>query len=144
MAFFLLFITSMAVWVAFAVRQDMDLVRKDYYEEEMRHQQQIDRTRRAREIRAQVGIAYDAARQILTITLPAAHVRQETAGQIRFYRPSDAKLDQDVQLALNPDGTQQIDTSKLRGGLWKIRLFWNAGGDEYYFDQSVTLRRNPS
>ena len=46
-AWFVIFITAMTVWAVVATRNSMDLVRKDYYEEELRHQQQIERPRGA-------------------------------------------------------------------------------------------------
>ncbi len=44
--FFILFGGYIAGFIVFASRQKMDLVRNDYYDQEIRYQQQIDRVQR--------------------------------------------------------------------------------------------------
>lgn len=136
---FLVFGSAMAAWVVVAVRQDPDLVRSDYYEKEIRHQNQIDRMNHTTALRGEVSIAYDDATQQIVLRLPAAHVAQQPTGQVHFYRPSDARLDFEVPLGLDVNGTQKIDAAKLRAGLWKVRLQWSAGAQEFFYDQSVVL-----
>lgn len=138
---FVLFGSAMAAWVVVAVRTDMDLVRPDYYEQEILHQQQIDRQTRTLPIQSQVKVAYDAAQQTIVIALPATHAAQ-AQGKINFYRPSDAKLDREAKLSLNSGGTQKLDAKLLRPGLWKVRVQWTVNGEEFYFDQAFTIAPN--
>lgn len=135
---FALFGSAMAAWVVVAVRNDMDLVRADYYDQEIRHQQQIDRQARTQPIQSEVKIAYDSALQRLTITLPSSHA-QHAHGKVSFYRPSDAKLDRQANLSLNGAGEQVLDARPLRPGLWRIRVQWSVAGAEYFVDQAVTI-----
>ncbi|KAF0176681.1 MAG: nitrogen fixation protein FixH [Limisphaerales bacterium] len=135
---FLLFGTAMAAWIVVAVRNDMDLVRADYYDQEIRHQQQIDRQARTHPIQSEVKVAYDDAQQRITVALPAAHAAQ-ARGRINFYRPSDAKLDREMKLAVNSAGEQMLDAKSLQPGLWKVRVQWSVAGDEFYFDQTVVI-----
>ena len=79
-ACFILFITGMVVFIVFATRKQMELVRPDYYEEEMRFQQQLDRLNRTRTLSTQVEITYDSEQQSVTIVLPGAHARHSTSG----------------------------------------------------------------
>lgn len=138
-AYFAVFITGIVVFVAFAARNKLDLVRPDYYAEEIQFQRQLDRLNRTQSLARQVTIAYDAAQQTVAIALPPAHAGQPTSGRIHFYRPSDASLDRDVQLAVNEQGVQLVDARKLRPGLWKVRVQWTTSGQEYFFDQSVVV-----
>ena len=138
---FALFGTAMAAWVVVAVRNDMDLVSADYYDREIRHQRQIDRQARTQTIQSEVKVAYDAAQQRITVTLPATHAAQ-ALGRINFYRPSDAKLDREVKLALNSAGEQMLDAKALRPGLWKVRVQWTFAGEEYFFAQTVIIAPN--
>lgn len=140
---FVLFGTAMAAWVVVAVRNDMDLVSADYYDREIRHQQQIDRQARTLPVQSQVKVAYDAAHQAISITLPAAHVAQ-ARGKITFYRPANAKLDRELKLMLNPAGEQTLDTKPLQPGLWKVRVQWTFNGEEFYFDQTVVIASHRS
>jgi len=138
-AYFIVFASAIAAWITFAVRQNMDLVRKDYYEEEIRYQQQIDRQNRTQAIRSEVNVSYDGTQQAITLTLPSTHARQQASGTIQLYRPSDASLDRTVQLVVNAEGTQRLDAKALRPGLWKVRIQWTTAGQDYSFDQSVVI-----
>jgi hypothetical protein len=40
---------------------------------------------------------------------------------------------------VNFDGIQEVDAQKLRAGLWKVRVFWNVDGQEYFFDQPIVV-----
>jgi len=136
---FLIFGSAMAAWVVVAVRQDPDLVRSDYYEHEIRYQSQIERMNRTAAMRGEVSIAYDATGQQIALRLPAAHFAQQPIGRVQLYRPSDARLDFEIPLALDEDGSQKVTAAKLRAGLWKVRILWTAGGQDYYYDQSLFL-----
>ncbi|HYU45851.1 MAG TPA: FixH family protein [Terriglobales bacterium] len=138
-AFFVIAITGIVAFVVFATRNKMELVRHDYYDEEIRYQQQLDRLSRTRPLNAQVTVAYNPARHQIRIKLPSEHAQRPTSGRIHFYRPSDASLDRDFELAVNADGVQDVDTKKLRAGLWKVRVYWKVNNEEYFFDQSVVV-----
>jgi|GEM_PF-260167 len=135
---FSVFGTAMAAWVVVAVRNDMDLVSRDYYDREIRHQQQIDRQVRTLPVLAEVKVGYDPTRQTISIALPAAHAAH-ARGRINFYRPSNAKLDHELKLSLNASGEQTLDTKPLQPGLWKVRVQWTVNGEEFYFDQTVVI-----
>jgi hypothetical protein len=141
-ASFAIFFISLAVFITWAVRQNMDLVRKDYYDEEIRYQDQLDRLNRTEPWRGQVAVTYDHSQSCITITLPAMHAARQPRGQVHLYRPSDARLDQHLDLAVNAEGIQRVDARTLRPGLWKVRLRWQANGEEFYFDQSIVVGRD--
>ena len=136
-AYFIVFISAMTLWVFCALRQNMDLVSADYYEQEVRYQRQIDRLQATQVFQNQLAIAYDPVEQAIAVTLPAGHT--DATGHIHLYRPSDARLDRHVALALAPNGVQQLDAKNLRPGLWKIRVQWAAAGREFFFDHSLVL-----
>ena len=53
--------------------------------------------------------------------------------------PSDARLDQNIRLAVDQKGSQLVDTKKLRPGLWKVRVEWSVNGEEFFFDKSIVV-----
>jgi len=139
-AYFIVFISGIVTFAIFASRQKVELVRPDYYADEIQFQQQLDRLNRTQPISAGVTIVYDSDQQTITVTLPVAHPQHATSGQIHLYRPSDAHLDQDLALALDPEGVQQVDAKTLRPGLWKVRVQWTVDGQDYFFAQTVIVR----
>jgi nitrogen fixation protein FixH len=134
MACFVVFITGLVVFITYASRQRMDLVRH-----EVRFQEQLDRMNRTGPLGAAVAITYDASRQSITITLPLAHAQSQISGRIHFYRPSDARLDHQIPLAVDTRGVQSLDVRPLQAGLWKVRVHWSLSSQEYFFAQSVVI-----
>jgi hypothetical protein len=138
-AWFVLFTAAMAAWITVAVHQDMDLVRADYYEEEVRFQRQLDRLNRTAAVRSEVVISHDATKRQVMLRLPAAHLSPRPNGQVHFYRPSNASLDFRVPLKVDAAGLQCIGTEALRGGLWKVRAQWSAAGRDYFHEQVIVV-----
>jgi hypothetical protein len=139
-AYFVVFITGVVTWVSFAVRHDDQLVRPDYYEHEIKYQTQIDRLARTRALSSESVIAYNFAENKIRITLPDEMRGQNLDGTIHLYRPSDARLDKKIPVVTSIDGAQEINVAELQGGLWKVRLEWKAGDDEYYAEKSLVLQ----
>jgi nitrogen fixation protein FixH len=72
------------------------------------------------------------------ITLPAEHAQRAPQGQIHFYRPSAAGLDRRINLELNRDGTQIINTKEFQPGLWKVRVSWSVENQDYFIERQLT------
>jgi len=138
--FFIVAVIFLGSFVVWAMRQREELVSADYYEREVRYQQQLDSLNRSHALAAQVVVTFDPAQQAIFITLPAA---QGATGRVQLYRPSDARLDRELGLDLNADGVQRLDATKLLGGLWKVRVKWTANGQEYFLDQPVIVTGAP-
>jgi len=137
-AFFIVFATFLATFVVWALGQKQDLVAENYYENEVRYQEQLDRLNRTQ---AQAGlnlVTFDATRNCIVITLPGAQT-PGTSGRIQLYRPSNARLDHEVPLAINAGGIQILDAKAMAAGLWKVRIQWSVNGQEFYFDQAVVV-----
>ena len=138
--FFIVFTTYIVGFVIFASSQKMDLVRADYYDQEIRFQQQIDRVQRSAPILANADIDYDRTGDFVTVRLPSVKY-DDGGGTVAFYRPSDASLDASVKLGLDPHGSQSVSVHSLRAGLWKVRIQWKADGREYFFEKAIVIKR---
>ena len=137
--FFALFISGVIAFVVFASQQRMDLVRPDYYAEELRFQPQPERIGRTAPVHSQMSVADDLARHSITVQLPPTHAGHALAGHIHFYRPSDARLDRSVPLAADARGWQSVDARPLLPGLWKVRISWRLEGHDYFYDQTIVV-----
>ena len=137
-AFFVLAILAISSWVAFAMRNNMELVRADYYVQDVLYQRQIDRLARTSALRAEIDLTYDSAARSLNLLLPQSHAAGST-GTIHLYRPSDASLDQKFTLALSSEGSQRINVPRLRAGFWKVNVTWTREGQEYCFEQPLLV-----
>jgi hypothetical protein len=136
---FVVFISGAAAFITWAVGQNMDLVREDYYEHEILFQERIDAIQRTQPLRHQISVVYEPDPDKVRVKLPEAHAG--LAGEIHVYRPSDARLDRRIKL--RPDGRQEIDTSGWPGGLWKFQISWAANGEKFYCEQPLMIPGGP-
>ena len=135
--YFIVFISTMVIFIGWALRQKDDLVRPDYYAEEIRFQKHIDRLARTKQLSDTAKISYNQTSRVIDISVPTSH--QAATGFIQLYRPSDATQDKKIPLKLNEDGTQLIDARGLSEGLWKVRFSWEVGDQEFYTDESIVI-----
>jgi nitrogen fixation protein FixH len=135
-AFFLLFCGIAAVLVIAATHRDA-LVSDNYYENELKFQNQIDAASRAQ--KAGAKIRYDFAAGKIILTLPVEQAGQNVGGKIMFYRANAPELDRERLLKIKPDGTQTLDISGLVAGPWRIRVYWNAGGQDYFLEMKIII-----
>lgn len=138
-SFFILAVLFLGTFAIWALRQREELVAPNYYEKEIRYQQQLDVMNRSQAVAAQVVVTYEPSANRIVITLPAAQAPGAT-GKIHLYRPSDSSLDREFPLAPDAAGAQQLDAAKLQPGLWKVRVQWTAAGQEYFIDQRVIVK----
>jgi len=137
--YFVVFISFLIGFVAFASRQKVELVRKDYYAEEILFQQQIDRAKRTQPFHGHVFINYEAAAGRITVAVPSEHVSDGFSGKVTFYRPSDSQLDRRLELTPDSTGRQTIDARGIQGGLWRVRIDWSIRGLEYSYEDLVVI-----
>jgi len=140
--FFVVFISSMAAWITIALRNDMDLVRKDYYEQEILFQKQIDRAQRTASVAGSTKLDFDTVTSRLSLQLPPDHALGGASGKVHLYRPSDAKLDREFPLAVSNSGAHYFDLSMLAPGLWKVQVQWQANGNEFFCDKQIVIAGN--
>jgi nitrogen fixation protein FixH len=131
-AYFVIFIAAIVLWISFALRNDQQLVRKDYYEQELKYQTDIDGLSRAANVN--VTVNYDSTKHSVIVSLPPP----VATGSIYFYRPSDAKLDREITLSLY-NGSQSIDVGAFQSGLWRIRVTWTAEGAEFRHNTTIVV-----
>jgi len=135
-----LFFIGMATVVVIAATHREHLVNANYYEQELKFQDQINSVDRTQKSGA--TIAYDSRTGELTLALPPAHLAQKFSGVIQLYRPSAPDLDREFLLEPKADGTQILNVSKLAAGLWVARAKWVAGGENYFLEQKITITTN--
>ncbi|HRI16018.1 MAG TPA: FixH family protein [Verrucomicrobiota bacterium] len=133
-AFLSLFACAVAGMGIFATRHNQDLVSPDYYEQEIRYQEQIDRVTRTQALTDPVTVALSPDGRTLELRLPVA-----AQGTVQLYRPAEARLDREFPLALDAQGRQRLDLNPLKPGLWRARVQWQQGGQEFFRAANVIL-----
>jgi hypothetical protein len=126
------FIGTMVVQMS---REHIDLVRDDYYQDEIAYQQHIDRVANARRFDPATYINYRSASRQIEVMMPDSLKE----GTLKLYRPADSQ--QDDQQVLSPGMPALIAVSMKNkpGGLWRAQLSWSDGKREYYTERELIL-----
>ncbi len=133
------FVIMTLAMVFYFMSQKVDLVTEEYYKEEIRYQDQIDRITNAKALDDPVRVEYLPHEKRVKISYPESHIGQSIKGNIHFYSPLDSDEDRDFPIKVLDGGTQFIYVGSFRKGLWRIKISWKAGGKEYYHEQQITL-----
>ena len=116
--------------VAFTMTQRIDLVSEDYYQKELKYEQQIDRTRNTTDLQNQLTCETVDNGQAIKLQFPAG--MREVKGSVLLYRPSISGMDRELEIKVDAAGTQVIPVARLKPGYWKAKVTWSSEGREYY------------
>ncbi|TDQ13507.1 FixH protein [Algoriphagus boseongensis] len=128
------FVAFIMTLVVISVRQDdIHLVTENYYEKEIKYQEQIEREKSAVGLDREV-VMFDASSKTIYLDLPVG-----AKGSLQLFRPSDARLDQELPLDITTEGKTAIPVEKLKSGYWRVQLTWTENGLEYYEEKKITI-----
>ncbi|GAB2628635.1 FixH family protein [Belliella aquatica] len=128
------FVLFMAGLVTICVKQDdIHLVTQNYYEEEIKYQDQIDKIVNAHNLDYEV-LAYNTQLKRVVMNLPVG-----SKGTVHLFRPSDARLDQKIDFQLLNVEENYIDVKDLKAGYWKVKLTWEENGVAYYEEKKINI-----
>jgi len=120
--------------VTFCIKQDdIHLVTQNYYEEEIKYQDQIDKMINANHLDHEV-LVYDNQLKIVDLHLPIG-----SKGTIHLFRPSDARLDQKIAFDITDLTVNSVDVKSLKPGYWRIKLTWVENGIGYYKEEKINI-----
>jgi len=131
------FLLGVVAFFIYINDMDINLVEDNYYEEELVYQDRIDKINNVSELPGKINISSKAG--MIIIQFPALDTVPALDGSLMFYRPSDPWKDFSIPLQLDDSLRQALDVSMLKPGKWIIKIDWEMGGKEYYFEESVIL-----
>lgn len=132
---FILFSAFVAGMVTVCIRQDISLVTRNYYEEELAYQEQLDRKQNALNLETKPEILIRENQ--LEVHYP--ELALVSSGTVTLFRPSDASLDHEFKLIPTTGPIQRFALHTLAKGLYKARMQWVMDGHEYYIEKIIVL-----
>lgn len=133
---FAVFMLGIGVMVYQSITKNIDLVSNNYYEKELRYQEQIDKINNTNSLKD--GLKVESTGNAIIITYPSD--KNKISGEISFYKPSDAKNDFKVNVEPGSDLKQVLNTDKLTKGLWKVQINWAMDGKDYFNEEKVMIQ----
>jgi hypothetical protein len=129
---FIFFGCFMAALVTVCLREDVGLVSKNYYSEELVHQQKMDQVKNTSELSLQPKISVDG--NLLKVDFQG--VGKIEKGQLVLLRPSDSSKDQKFEIT-SKNGEQVFQLPENGKGLYRAGLKWTMGDKEYYLEKLI-------
>jgi len=132
---FILFAGLIGVMVAISMRQDVNLVSKQYYQDDLNYQQQLDRKNNTEALEEKPEIQLTSEQ--LEVRFPASI--SVDGGTVKVFRPSSDKLDQYFGLKASSEPVQIFPVKALSKGAYRIKMTWIADGKEFYLEKFVVV-----
>lgn len=131
---FVLFATFMAVLVTVCVRQDVSLVSKSYYDEEIQYQDQIERERNTQSLKRRPTVELRGNNLILAWNQDVP----VSAATVSLFCPANAKMDRTFRLA-EGNNSQILELDDLNKGMYRVKLRWKMNNKEFYQEEIINL-----
>lgn len=135
--FLVIFLAGSAAFIIFAMRQNVNLVHKDYYERGVDYSEQMHVNERSKPYLQSLTMQNEA--DFFSVLIEAALSEKLDSGSMYMYRPSDSGRDITIPVAA---GTSlvQFSRSDLINGRYILKFTWYAGGLKYEVDRPVNIQ----
>ena len=135
--FYICFVVAVLGFVFWTANLSPELVTEDYYVEEQKYQEVIDKKFRTSNLEGVVKIKADNG--VIELELPSDLAGKNTKGKLLFYRQDDKSLDKEFEFQ-GTDLVYRFEYNKLILGLWKAKLSWETDGVDYYYEENLVVR----
>ena len=120
----------MSVLVYLSIKQDIPMVSKNYYEQELVYQDKLDAISNTQNFESAFALSKTSTDVIIQI--PEALSKNMTQGTIVFYCPSTDKMDRTETLQPNKTGIYSYPLSALPGKAYVAKITMQSNGVAYY------------
>jgi len=138
--FYIAFVIFLIGNVIFSGLQRNDLVEENYYEQELKYQERINKMKRYKELPEKINIIQSG--NSIVIKFPQNIDKKLIKGKVHFYRPSNSSYDRIEEIKLNDSNFQVLDISTYPNGFWRIKIDWSAGDSTYYYEEDIQVNRS--
>ncbi len=131
---FIVFILSFVLRATLLPEYNHHLVSEDYYNDELKYQQEIDNEKNALNLKENVKV--EKSDLGLVITFPSEFDFNNISGKIVFKRMSNSKID--FELPINLDSNSILIKDKnLVEGRWDVKIEWTVDNTDYLFKKKI-------
>ncbi len=135
--FLALFLAGSAVFIVFAMRQQVNLVHKDYYEKGVDYSDQMRVNERSKPFAH--ALKTSSTDDHFLVSIQESLAAKIDSGSVLMFRPSDNTKDIAAQLTANASQLQ-FDRSTLISGRYILKFTWYADGLKYEIDRPVNVQ----
>lgn len=134
--FYIAFVIVMVGMVVYSKSVDNSLVVENYYDEDIRYQQQIDKLENSAHLEKNVEIT-TADNFDLLIKFPEDIASIE--GTVLLYKADDKSKDKKFDIKLDASNQMLIPAGEYRGTKLTLKIDWQGNGVPYYKEKDILL-----
>lgn len=134
-----IFYTAFVVFILLLVfrtsQERIDLVTDDYYQQELKYQEIIQKKDNASNLDS--GLTYSLRKMDVTFSFPSS--QKEIYGDIKIYRASNKTFDKEFEIDLNDQNQMIVSMDNSPLGLYKLMVLWESDSIGYYVEEDIYL-----
>lgn len=134
--FLILFLAACAVFITFAMRQDVNLVHKDYYEKGVDYTEQMNVNTRSLPFKNDFKVTNQ--NDFLVVDIEESLSVKIDSGKVLMFRPSNSKQDILFDLKANSSSIT-LPKENLITGRYILKIYWYSNGLKYEIDRDVNV-----
>jgi hypothetical protein len=133
---FVLFATFIGGLVTVCVRQDVNLVSKDYYKEELAYQDQVTRINNTNSLSQKPTVNVIEA-DVIEVKFDS--ITSITKGTLKLFCPSDPTMDREFNLLPLADYKRKVEIRSLKKGMYRARIYWENEEQKFYYEATINI-----
>jgi nitrogen fixation protein FixH len=132
------FAVMMATFMFRAYHAQEELVADNYYEQEIRYQQQIDKLDNVGKLGGKLHM--DVVGGELVVSFPEGVQGKRITGELYLQRPSDARADERIPFTVENGDGLHISVSDRMKGMYKVQMEWSIGDEKYLTNERIYVQ----
>jgi len=132
------FVALILCMVGLTMREKVELVSKDYYDQELKYQDKINQMNRSSHLKE--TLSWEVQADKIAMKFPSEFKGQAISAKVYFFRPSDVAMDQTISLQADTMSVREVNTKALKKGLYKMQVTWVANAETYYNEGIIQVR----
>ncbi len=137
--FYASFALAMIGLVIKSSQQEVGLVKKNYYDDDINYQKHFDKLQNTKNLKNNLVI--DLVNQGAEVSLKFPAETPQPIGKVTFFRPSKTGIDKAIDIQVNDKNEMLVPTSILDKGVWKVQAEWVALEKGYYKEQNIFIEK---
>jgi len=131
------FVVAIMTFVFKARSEKIDLVSKDYYEQELQFKDKMEASGNANELFSFISVKNEGGK--IEIQLPQQQANRIQDAKVHFYCPSDGEKDVQLDLKLDETARQSILSNTLKQGNYLVKLQWKVDGKNFFIEKKLRV-----
>lgn len=131
------FVALIVSMVFLSMNQQVDMVTKNYYEQELLYQDRIDAINRTTALEEQLSWVISGNQ--VTLKFPLSAKGKINSGTMYFFRPSNEADDRTLKLEPDTSLVRTLSLPEMNPGFYQLKVNWKSGDQEYYNESGINI-----